>query len=111
VIATTTTVVAAGSNSPSKISFNSCLKFGATNQKTFAYSVKVSDPQGIASVRMQLSGATKWHPAGSFGNGIWFTSIDKLDPAATKATVVIEATDKAGGVTTAQIAVYATTCP
>ncbi|MFM7409478.1 MAG: hypothetical protein ACKO3L_01580, partial [Actinomycetota bacterium] len=110
VIATTTTV-AAGSNSPSKISFNSCLKFGATNQKTFAYSVKVSDPQGIASVRMQLSGATKWHAAGSFGNGIWFTSIDKLDTAATKATVVIEATDKAGGVTTAQIAVYATTCP
>ncbi|MEY4158193.1 MAG: hypothetical protein RL743_688, partial [Actinomycetota bacterium] len=29
----------------------------------------------------------------------------------TKATVVIEATDKVGGVTTAQIAVYATTCP
>ena len=98
-------------NSPSKIAFNSCLRFGATNQKNFAYSVKVSDPQGIATVRMQLSGATQWHAAGSFGNGIWFTSIDKLDTGATKATVVIEATDKAGGVTTAQIAVYAATCP
>lgn len=108
-VATTTTTP--GSNSPSKITFNSCLKFGATTQKTFAYSVKVSDPQGIASVRMQLSGATKWHAAGSFGNGIWFTSIDKLDTAATKATVVIEATDKSGGVTTTQIAVYAATCP
>lgn len=81
------------------------------SQKTFVYSVKVSDPQGVASVRMQLNGASKWHPAASFGNGIWFTSIDKVDIAATKATVVIEATDKAGGVTTAQIAVYATTCP
>ena len=100
-----------GSNSPSKITFNSCLRFGTTTQKNFAYSVKVSDPQGIASVRMQLKGASVWHAAGSFGNGIWFTSIDKLDTAATKATVVIEATDKVGGVTTAQIAVYATTCP
>ena len=107
--ATTTTTV--GSNSPSKITFNSCLKFGTTTQKNFAYSVKVSDPQGIASVRMQLKGASVWHAAGSFGNGIWFTSIDKLDTAAIKATVVIEATDKVGGVTTAQIAVYATTCP
>jgi len=111
VVPTTSTTVALGSNSPSKISFNSCLRFGAPTQKTFAYSVKVSDPQGIASVRMQLSGASKWHAAGSFGNGIWFTAIDKLDTAATKATVVIEATDKAGGVTTAQIAVYASTCP
>ena len=33
------------------------------------------------------------------------------DPAATKATVVVEVTDKAGGVTTAQFAVYPTTCP
>jgi RNA polymerase sigma factor (sigma-70 family) len=99
------------SNSPSKITFNSCLKFGTTTQKNFAYSVKVSDPQGIASVRMQLKGATVWHAAGSFGNGIWFTTIDKLDTAATKATVVIEATDKAGGVTTTEIAVYATSCP
>lgn len=108
---TTTTTVAAGSNSPSKISFNSCLRFGATNQKNFAYSVRVSDPQGIAAVRMQISGASVWHAAGSFGNGIWFTSIDKLDTAATKATVVIEATDKLGGVTTAQIPVYAGSCP
>lgn len=107
----TTTTTTVGSNSPSKITFNSCLKFGTTTQKNFGYSVKVSDPQGIASVRMQLKGASVWHAAGSFGNGIWFTSIDKLDTAATKATVVIEATDKVGGVTTAQIAVYATTCP
>lgn len=108
---TTTTTVATGSNSPSKISFNSCLRFGDTKQKNFAYSVKVSDPQGIAAVRMQLSGASTWHTAGSFGNGIWFTSIDKLDVGATKAIVVIEATDKVGGVTTAQIPVYATGCP
>ncbi len=107
--ATTTTL--AVSNSPSKISFNSCLRFGATNQKNFAYSVRVSDPQGIAAVRMQISGASVWHAAGSFGNGVWFTSIDKLDTAATKAMVAIEATDKAGGVTTAQIPVYAATCP
>lgn len=60
---------------------------------------------------MQISGASVWHAAGSFGNGIWFTSIDKLDTAATKAMVAIEATDKAGGVTTAQIPVYAATCP
>jgi RNA polymerase sigma factor (sigma-70 family) len=111
VLATTTTTVPVGSNSPSKISFNSCLRFGDTNQKTFAYSVKISDPQGIASARMQLKGAAKWHTAGSFGNGIWFTAIDKLDTAATKATVVIEATDKLGGITTAQIAVYAASCP
>jgi RNA polymerase sigma factor (sigma-70 family) len=110
-VAPATTTTLAVSNSPSKISFNRCLRFGATNQKNFAYSVKVSDPQGIASVRMQISGATVWHAAGSFGNGIWFTVIDKLDTAATKATVVIEATDKVGGVTTAQIAVYASTCP
>ena len=73
--------------------------------------MKISDPQGIASARMQLKGAAKWHTAGSFGNGIWFTAIDKLDTAATKATVVVEATDKQGGVTTAQIAVYAASCP
>ena len=110
VAATTTTTVAGGSNSPSKISFNSCLRFGDTKQKTFAYSVKVSDPQGIAAVRMQLSGASSWNTAGSFGNGIWFTAVDKLDVGATKAMVVIEATDKVGGVTTAQIPVYANGC-
>ena len=98
-------------NSPSKIEYNSCVGFGKTAQKSFGYSVKVTDPQGIASARMQLRGATTWHAAGSFASGIWFTVIDKVDPAATKATVVVEVTDKAGGVTTAQFAVYPTTCP
>jgi hypothetical protein len=98
-------------NSPSKIEYNSCVGFGKTAQKSFGYSVKVTDPQGIASARMQLRGATTWHAAGSFASGIWFTVIDKVDLAATKATVVVEVTDKAGGVTTAQFAVYPTTCP
>ena len=107
--ATTTTVPV--SNSPSKIEYNSCVGFGKTSQKSFGYSVKVSDPQGIGSARMQLNGATKWNAAGSLGSGIWFTAVDKIDLAATKATVVVEITDKAGGVTTAQFPVYTTTCP
>ena len=110
-IAPTTMVSSMVANSPSKIVFNSCLRFGAVTQKNFTYSVQVSDPQGVASVRMRLSGATKWHAAGTFGNGIWFTVIDKVNVAATKANVVVEATDKAGAATTAQIAVYAATCP
>jgi DNA-binding CsgD family transcriptional regulator/outer membrane biosynthesis protein TonB len=115
--ATTTTSTTAAppqpvfGNSPSKIEYNSCVGFGKTAQKSFGYSVKVTDPQGIASARMQLRGATTWHAAGSFASGIWFTVIDKVDLAATKATVVVEVTDKAGGVTTAQFAVYPTTCP
>lgn len=60
---------------------------------------------------MQVSGATTWNTAASLAAPIWFTVVDKLDTAATKATVVIEATDKLGGVTTERIAVYASSCP
>ena len=98
-------------NSPATIEFNSCIGFGKPAQKSFGYSVKVTDAEGIATVRMQLSGATKWHAAGSLGGGIWFTAVDKLDTAATKATIIIEVTDKAGALTTGRNAVYATTCP
>ena len=100
-----------GSNSPSKIVFNACSNFGRTTSRSFAFSVKITDPQAVSSARMQLVGASKWHPAGSFGNGIWFAAIDKIDVAATKATVIVEATDKAGALTTAQFAVYPATCP
>ena len=98
-------------NSPSKITYNTCLRFGDTKQKNFVYSVKVSDPQGVASARMQIDGASNWNQGWSLSAGVWSAVVDKLDTGATKATVVIEVTDKLGGITTARIAVYAATCP
>jgi hypothetical protein len=46
-----------------------------------------------------------------FQSPVWDATVNKTDLGATKATVVVEVTDKAGGVTTAQFAVYPTTCP
>ncbi|MFM8390233.1 MAG: hypothetical protein ACKOA5_13420, partial [Actinomycetota bacterium] len=116
VVATTTTVTATTttakpvSNSPSKFGTPQCSGFGNTKLKAFTLKIPVSDPQGVASVRMRLTTATAWNAA-VFESTVWRADVNKVDLAATKATVVIEATDKAGGVTTAQIAVYATTCP
>jgi len=106
----TTTTTKPGSNSPSKFGVPQCSGFGNTKLKAFTLKIPVTDPQGVASVRMRLTTAAVWHAA-AFQTSVWSASIDKVDIAATKATVAVEATDKDGGVTSTQVAVYASTCP
>ena len=106
----TTTTTKPGSNSPSKFGTPQCSGFGNTKLKAFTLKIPVTDPQGVSSVRMRLTTAAVWRAA-AFQTPVWSASIDKVDIAATKATVAVEATDKDGGVTSTQVAVYASTCP
>ncbi|MBU6226076.1 MAG: sigma-70 family RNA polymerase sigma factor [Acidobacteria bacterium] len=106
----TTTTTKPGSNSPSKFGAPQCSGFGNTKLKAFTLKIPVTDPQGVASVRMRLTTAAVWHAA-AFQTPVWSASVDKVDIAATKATVAVEATDKDGAVTSTQVAVYASTCP
>lgn len=106
----TTTTTKPGSNSPSKFGSPQCSGFGNTKLKAFTLKIPVTDPQGVASVRMRLTTAAVWHAA-AFQTPVWSASVDKVDIAATKATVAVEATDKDGAVTSTQVAVYASTCP
>ena len=106
----TTTTTKPGSNSPSKFGSPQCSGFGNTKLKAFTLKIPVTDPQGVASVRMRLTTASVWHAA-AFQTPVWSASVDKVDIAATKATVAVEATDKDGAVTSTQVAVYASTCP
>ena len=106
----TTTTTKPGSNSPSKFGTPQCSGFGNTKLKAFTLKIPVTDPQGVASVRMRLTTAAVWHAA-AFQTPVWSASVDKVDIAATKATVAVEATDKDGAVTSTQVAVYASTCP
>ena len=106
----TTTTAKPGSNSPSKFGAPQCSGFGNTKLKSFTLKIPVTDPQGVASVRMRLTTAAVWHAA-AFQTSVWSASVDKVDIAATKATVAVEATDKDGAVTSTQVAVYASTCP
>ena len=105
----TTTTTKPGSNSPSKFGAPQCSGFGNTKLKSFTLKIPVTDPQGVASVRMRLTTAAVWHAA-AFQTSVWSASVDKVDIAATKATVAVEATDKDGAVTSTQVAVYASTC-
>ena len=59
---------------------------------------------------MRLTTSLAWSAA-VFEVSEWRATVNKTDTGATKATVVVEVTDKAGVVTTAQFPVYSTTCP